>query len=97
MGRNQTIQEEINQFLEYWDLETLVSFLRDIIPLLELYEVEEGNDWVKDAIGDEDETTIRLIRTVYLVSKIAENHAGKLASLKINFKDIYRRMEKVEI
>jgi len=70
------------------------AFLRDIIPLFELYDVEQEDDWVADAVGDEDTRNVRLIRTVYLISRIAESHAGKLASIRIRFSDIYRRMEK---
>lgn len=70
------------------------AFLRDIIPLFELYDVEQEDDWVADAVGDEDTRNVRLIRTVYLISRIAEFHAGKLASMKIRFRDIHRRMEK---
>jgi len=93
MGKKQTIEEEINNFLEFWDIEKLASFLRDIIPLLELYEVDEDNDWVKEAIGEEDEQTIRLIRTAYLMSKIAEFHAAKLCYIKMHFKNLYKRLE----
>lgn len=71
----------------------MCDFLRDIIPLFDLYDVEDDSDWVKDAVGEEDLQNVRLIRTVYLVSRIAEFHAGVLASLKINFKDLYKRME----
>ena len=72
----------------------MIAFLRDIIPLFELYDVEDENDWVKNAVGEEDERNVRLVRTVYLMSKIAEFHAGKLCSLKIHFKDLWQRMEK---
>ena len=70
------------------------AFLRDIIPLFELYDVEQEDDWVADAVGDEDTRNVRLIRTVYLISRIAEFHAGKLSSMKIRFREIYLRMEK---
>lgn len=91
---NKNIEKEINEFLEYWDSEQMCAFLRDIIPLFELYDVEEEDDWVEDAVGKEDKKTIRLIRTVYLISRIAEFHAGKLSSIRVNFKDLYRKMEK---
>lgn len=92
--KKKTLEQEINEFLESWDCKQLTSFLRDIIPLFELYDVEDEDDWVKEAVGEENERNVRLIRTVYLVSKIAEFHAGKLCTIKINFKDLYKRMEK---
>lgn len=94
MSRKKSLEQEINDFLDKWDCKQMIAFLRDIIPLFELYDVEDEDDWVKDAVGAENERNVRLIRTVYLVSKIAEFHAGKLCTMKMEFKDIYRRMEK---
>jgi len=93
MSRKTTLEEEINLFLEKWDYEQNVSFFDDIIPLLELYNVDEDNDWVKDVVGDEDVRTVRLIRTVYLVSKLAQKHSGMLSVINIRFKDLWKRME----
>lgn len=97
MSKRRDIEAEINEFLEYFDCQKLVNFLKDIIPLFELYDVEDEDDWVKEAVGEENERNIRLIRTVYLMSKIAENHSGVLASIKINFKNIWQRLEKNEM
>ncbi len=94
MKSKKTLEEEINEFLEYWDADQMCAFLRDIGPVFKLYDVEEDNDWVKKAVGEEDERNVRLIRTVYLISRIAEFHAGKLVGVKVNFKNIYQKMEK---
>lgn len=91
--KNKTLEDEINDFLEVWDCNQQVAFLRDIIPLFELYDVDEEDDWVRNAVGEENERNVRLIRTVYLISKIAECHASKLAYMKINFKELWKRME----
>lgn len=88
------IEEEIELFLEIWGCKEMVSFLKDIIPLFELYDVDEEEDWVRDKVGEDNLKNVRLIRTVYLMSKIAETHGGKLAILKVNFKDLYKRLEK---
>ncbi len=93
MARKKHLEQEINEFLEYWDCDQLTAFLRDIIPLFELYDVENEADWVSDAVGEENERNVRLIRTVYLVSRIAETHAGRLCNIKIHFKDLWKRME----
>ncbi len=89
-----TIEQEINSFLEKWDSAQMCAFLRDIIPLFNLYDVNGEDDWLKDAVGELDERNVRLIRTVYLVSRIAEFHAGILCSIKMNFKDLWKKMEK---
>lgn len=69
--------------------------MRDIIPLFELYDVEDEDDWVENAVGKENERNVRLVRTVYLVSRIAEFHAGKLCNLKIKFPNLHNKMEKL--
>ena len=92
--KKKIIENEINDFLEIWDCHQLTSFLRDIIPLFELYDVDEEDDWVKEEVGELNERTVRLIRTVYLISIIAENHTGKLAKIKTAFKDFHKRLEK---
>ena len=89
------LEQEINEFLKYWDCQKMHDFLYDIMPLVELYDVEEDEDWVSDAFGEDEARNIRLIRTVYLISRIASFHAGSLALIKANFKDIHRRMEKI--
>jgi hypothetical protein len=92
-----SLEDEINEFLSYWDCEQMQSFMRDIMPLCELYDVEAETDWVKDAVGADDERNVRLLRTVYLLSRIAENHAGKLAMLKVGHRNLYERMENIPI
>ncbi len=89
-----TVEQEINEFLERWDCKQMVAFMHDVIPLMELYNVDEEEDWVKDIVGDEDLRNVRLIRTVYLVSKIAEKHSGMLCMLKIQHKNLHSRMQK---
>lgn len=87
------VEQEINDFLEIWDCDQINLFFKNIIPLLNLYNVDEDKDWVKDIVGKEDLRNIRLIRTVYLLSIICENHSGKMAQVKIHYKDLYKRLE----
>jgi hypothetical protein len=96
MARKKTIEQEINDFLESWDCQQQIAFLRDVIPLFELYDVEDEDDWVEKEVGGDEENVrnVRLIRTVYLVSRIAEFHAGKLCGMNIHFKNLWKRMEK---
>ena len=96
MLTKKTLEEEINSFLEIWNVDQITSFFEDVFPLLELYNVDENDDWVKDIVGEDDLQNVRLIRTVYLISRIAENHSGKLAKTKANFKNIWKRLEENE-
>jgi len=91
-----TIENEINEFLELWDVDSMISFLTSAFHLTELYNVEEEDDWVEKIVGPEQVITIRSIRTVYLMSKFAELQAGKLASTRVRFKDLWKRLEKID-
>jgi hypothetical protein len=92
--KKKTIQQEINQFLVTWDCKQQMAFLRDIIPLFELYDVDDEENWVRDSVGADQENDIRLIRTVYLVSRIAEFHAGRLLRIAFDHKNLWDRMNK---
>jgi len=94
MVKNISIEEELNGFLELWGGVEMTSFLEDIIPLMELFDVDETDDWVLDAVGPEHIHTIRIARSIYLISKIAENHSPRLCSLKVKFPGLWKRMEK---
>jgi hypothetical protein len=89
------LQQEINEFLEVFDVNTLISLLECIIPLRELYDVEENADWVENYVSKDQVSTIRIIRTVYLISKLAETSSGKLATVRAKFGNLWRRLEKI--
>lgn len=90
------IETEINEFLEVWDVNSMISFLTSAFHLTELYNVEEEDDWVEKLVGPDEVITIRSIRTVYLMSKFAELQAGKLATTRMRFKDLWKRLEKID-
>jgi hypothetical protein len=89
-----TIEEQINEFLLYLNKDKLQNFILDVLPLFELYDIEENADWVAEIVGD-DADKIRLIRTVYLMSKIAALHGPTLKNLDKRFRNLYLDMEKV--
>jgi hypothetical protein len=89
-----TIEEEIHKFFELWDADQLVAFLRDVIPLFELYDLQDEQDWVEKEVGIDNVRNVRLIRMVYLVSRIAEYHAGRLCRVRAEHKDLWKRMQK---
>ena len=98
MSKKKDLNDLINEFLEIWDCESMTKFLEDVIPVVELYYVLENEDWVEKEVGGDEENVqnIRLIRTAYLMSRISDFHCGKLCSLRYNFKDLWKRMEKNE-
>lgn len=88
-----TIEEEIEAFLDIWDCKQLVSFLEDVVHLVKLYDVDETDDWVQDIVGSADVRNVRLVRTVYLLSMIAERHSGKMSQARMHHRDLYKRLE----
>lgn len=96
MRRKMPLDQEINAFLDDWDCRNLCSFIKDVIPLIELYCVDEGDDWVqKNLDSDSEETnTVRLVRTAYLLSWIAERHAGSICMIRSKYPDLWKRIEK---
>lgn len=93
MKLKKTNEDRINDFLTYWDCEKNTAFLRDIGPLLELYDVDESDDWVKNEVGEDNERNVRLVRTVYLMSRLADLHAGEFVAIKCQFKGLWKRLE----
>ena len=56
----QTLEQEINEFLNYWDLKQMQDFFRDIIPLFDLYNIpEEQEDWVEKAVGEDNVSNVK--------------------------------------
>ena len=96
MSKYKTLEEEINLFLQEWTYEDQYSLFSDLIPLFELYNIENEVDWLEKEIGCDRKhaITVRLVRTVYLVSRIAALHSGRLCSINNQFKNLWHRMEK---
>lgn len=90
-----TLEKDIENFLELWNVNSLIELIKELYPICELYNVDEEDDWVRDEVGVENLQNVRLVRTVYLISRLAEFHASKLVTTKINFKDIWVRMKEV--
>lgn len=97
MRKKKSLEEEINEFLQMWDFDQISEFFRYVEPLLELYDISETEDWVADEVGKENSRNVRLIRTVYLMSKICDMFAGRFVGININFKNLWRRLEKENI
>lgn len=91
-----TVEDKINEFIDYFDEKKMCEFLRDIIPLFKLYDVDEEDDWVQKETGTDAETVqvIRLTRTAYLMSRIAQFHAGRLCAINDSFPNLWKKMEK---
>jgi hypothetical protein len=90
-----TIEAEVNRFLDDIGHKFLWEFLRDVLPLLELYNITEEDDWVKECMEgmDTDIRQVRLASTVYQLSQIADRYGRKLMKLHLDHSGLYERME----
>lgn len=89
-----TINDELNDFFETWHCKEMVALIQSIAPIMELYDIEVGDNWVKEAVGEDNERNVILIRTAYLISRLADFHAGILCRIKVDHKDLWRKLEK---
>lgn len=94
MRLNRTVEEEINAFLNVYGPETFKLFLKDVEPLYDLYNSVDDEEWIEECEGVAEINDIRLIRSVYLMSKVADLHALDLAKMKSNFRGLWIRMTK---
>lgn len=89
------IQHQINEFLEVWNLDQQEKFLADVIPLFEMYyQIDKEGDIFEREDTAQNAATVRLLRSVYLISKLAEYHAGKLATVRMQWPNLWKKMEK---
>lgn len=95
MAKKKTLEEEINEFLDEFGFAQQNMLLHDLYDLFHIYDIDEKGN-LKGIVEEDDDSTVRLCRIVYLLSRIAEFHAGKLVAIKIKFKDLWRRMEKID-
>ncbi len=92
MKPKKTLEDEINAFLQIWNNDDLLSLIKELSEIFELYDVSDDDDWIK-LNSNEDHATVRIVRTVYLISRIAELFSGKLCITKIQVPRLYERLE----
>ena len=95
MKKKLTIEQEISLFLEDWTFKKMESFLKEIMAIAELFDVDEDNDYIEKAVGKEDCANVRLVQAAYFISRLSEFHTGKLLKIKTDFPRLWERMEAV--
>ena len=95
MKKKITIEQELSLFLEDWSLKKMQSFIKEIMAIAELFNVEPEDDYIEKAVGKEDCVNVRLIQAAYYISRLAEFQTGKLLKVKTDFPRLWERMEAV--
>ncbi len=96
MKNKKTLEQEINEFFDILGEKETLNLLAHMFFVFELYDVDEDNGWLAECIKEEDVHNVRMIRTVYLLSKIADLYAGKFCEIKTRFKGLWKRLEGVK-
>jgi hypothetical protein len=88
--------QETEEFIEHFGIQGVQALIKEVYEFYELYDVDEIDDWVAHYVkGDaENVRNVRMIRSVYLVSRMAEFLSGKLVLVKTKFPNFYKRLEK---
>lgn len=90
-----TVEQKIEGFLQIWDQESMIGLLSELAELFVLYDIEEMDDWLQREVGEDDTRNVRLIRTVYLISRVSELYAGRMCRSKMEFKDLWKELKDV--
>lgn len=89
-----SIEDQINGFLNDFDLDDMRLFLEICGEVFFLFDVDQDDDWIEKKVGAENCSNIRLIKSVYLISKMSEFFAGRLCIMKMKYPQLYKKMEK---
>lgn len=92
------INEDLERCIYEW-IGPKFSGMMDYITLLyKLWIIEEeGKDPLQIELGEEDVRNQRLAQTAYLLSRLADSYAGSLVTFNIEYKNLWRRMEKASL
>lgn len=90
MKKKKSLSDEVCGILGIFSKNEMCSLLQDLEDVYMLYDVDPKEDWVLDAVGEDDEREVRLSRTAYLLSKISV-YADKLKQIKRKFGGFHQR------
>lgn len=86
--------DEMSKILGIYRCDRFIELIEDIYEIVRLYNVDEVEDWVADTVGWEDVRNVRLARTAYLLSKLADRHHRWLRSVNRAAPGFWKRAEK---
>jgi hypothetical protein len=90
------LEDRILGFLGIWDLSSLQGLLSELYEIYALYDVDEDDDWLEKDVGGNNVRNVRLIRTVYLLSRLGDLYAGKLCRSSSQYKNLWKELEDVK-
>lgn len=91
------INKELDRFLDVCSIEEMFNIAKDAVPLVELHEMMEGYELIDDEEEKQEVSAQLFVRVIYLLSKFAHLHAGKLCVIKSVFPDLHKRLENITV
>lgn len=88
-----SFNKEINQFIQKWDVYSLIELVDLAEKIIELYDMDEKEDFLREYYGKEDGDNIRMIMTVRILSKMSELFGAKMVSTNVKFKGLWKRLD----
>lgn len=93
-GKND-LGEAVNGILRIFGPDELTNLLRTTWELYDLYGRDEDGDWVEDAVGIENVDEVRLSRTAYILSSLAEQNAKLFDKINKRYPGFHKLAEKI--
>ena len=89
------IERELTNFLLDFKLKDLENYWKDNHELFKLFDCDEDSDHltVKEKFSLEDINNVRAIAYFVMMYSIAEKYAGKLSSLVVKYKKLYKILQ----
>lgn len=94
MGYKRSLGDEVNGILELFGPDQLLEFLKIGWELYDLYGRDEEGDWVEEIVGD-DVDEVRLARTAYLLSALAEKTHKPFSKIHRQYPNFYLKAERL--
>jgi len=91
------VNEDLERCITQWIGKQLPGIMNYMIEMCKLWNIDDDNDFLKQELGCEDVKNHRLILTAYMLSRFAESYAGALVSFKVEYKDLWKRLEKASL
>ncbi len=89
------IEKELTKFMLDFKIEDLMKYWEDNRDLYKLFDCDEDTDplVVKEKISHEDVNNVRAIAYFMLIYTIAEKHAGKLSSIVVKYRKLFKILQ----
>lgn len=89
------LSDDVNGILEIFGPDDLTNFLRITWELYDLYGRDEEGDWVEDSVGIENVDEVRLARTAYILSALADMFSKPMVKINRRYPGFHKLAEKL--